>query len=1168
MARRRRARRGVRNADGAGVSSAFRKDVARSIARSLGRFLALAGIVALGCGFYAGLRMTAPDMKLSADLFYDGTALMDVRVLSTLGMTDADLQALSEVEGVDEVMGAYETDAMADIGDERYAVRVHSLSPSALESATDDGVHVASGDAGYLNRLVLLEGSWPQDEGECVLLGDVVMGTPVRVGDAVALGEGTQDVDEVLATRTYTVVGLVRSPYYATSSSLGTTSLGSGSIQQVMYVPEADFLDDFPYTEAFLTVEGAAGEAASSAAYDERVEAVKRAIEALAPEREQARADGLRADAQAQLDEARAEYERQSADAHAQLDDAAAQLDEAAATLAAGERELADGQAAHDAGAETLAQQKADAEARLSQAQAALAEAQGALDAQKPQLDAGAETLRAAWAQWERQAAELDAGWEAWHAQADALYAARDALRGAVDALNAQIEALQQENPADPQIAVLEQRRDAAAAQLRQFEQEHAADLAAAEASRAQLEQGERELAGGKAQLEAQQASFDAAQAAYQEGTAEVARQGEALRQAQAEAAAQLADAEAELAAAAAQLEDARARLDAGRADYEAGRAAYDEQRARAEAELADARRELDDAQRAIDDLGAPSWYVMDRTQNYGVASFEADADRVDSIASVFPFIFFLVAALVALTTMTRMVEEERVLVGTYKALGYARGRIASKYLVYAGAASLAGAVLGIGVLSQVLPAVIQTAYAIIYFVPQGPKPIDWGLAALAAGLGVGITLAATWAAVTATLRESPAQLMLPRAPKAGKRILLERVRPLWRRLSFSWKVTFRNLFRYKKRFVMTMVGIAGCTALLLTGLGLSDAINDIIEKQFGQITQYNATIVTDGDMDGEAAAQLDAALSDGRWVSASTRVMRANMVAGAGGDEVGVQAVVPQDARALQDFVLMRTRVGQQPIELGQDGVVLAEKLAAQLGVGVGDEVVVREQDAMGNATGPEHALVVTGVMENYIYNYLYVGPHAYEQAWGEAARFDAVFATVASDAGTRAEFGAALDGIDGVKTVTYNDETIETYSSMLASVNLVVVVLVVAAAALAFIVLYNLTNINITERAREIATLKVLGFTPREVDAYIYREIALLSLIGCVVGLALGVFMESFVVQTAEVDQVMFGREIHAASFALAFALTMAFTALVMVAMRRKLLRVDMVESLKSNE
>ena len=320
--------------------------------------------------------------------------------------------------------------------------------------------------------------------------------------------------------------------------------------------------------------------------------------------------------------------------------------------------------------------------------------------------------------------------------------------------------------------------------------------------------------------------------------------------------------------------------------------------------------------------------------------------------------------------------------------------------------------------------------------------------------------------------------------------------------------------------------------------------------------------------MDGEAAAQLDAALSDGRWVSASTRVMRANMVAGAGGDEVGVQAVVPQDARALQDFVLMRTRVGQQPIELGQDGVVLAEKLAAQLGVGVGDEVVVREQDAMGNATGPEHALVVTGVMENYIYNYLYGGPHAYEQAWGEAARFDAVFATVASDAGTRAEFGAALDGIDGVKTVTYNDETIETYSSMLASVNLVVVVLVVAAAALAFIVLYNLTNINITERAREIATLKVLGFTPREVDAYIYREIALLSLIGCVVGLALGVFMESFVVQTAEVDQVMFGREIHAASFALAFALTMAFTALVMVAMRRKLLRVDMVESLKSNE
>ena len=1150
------------------MRSAFNKDLARSVAHSLGRFLAIAGIVALGTGFYAGLRMTAPDMKLSADLFYDGTKLMDVRVLSTLGLTDDDLEALRATDGVESVMGAYETDAMATIKGEQLAVRIHSLPEAALASDTGDGVNAVSEDEGYLNRPVLLEGEWPRASGECVILGDVVMGTPVQVGDMVTLGEGTLDVDDVLPTRTYRVVGLVRSSYYATSSSLGTTSLGSGSIQQVLYVPESDFSDDLPYTEAFLTVAGAAAERASSEAYDARIDAAKQAIEALAPAREQARADGLRADAQAELDDARADYERGKADADAQLADAKAQLDDAAATLEESEQKLADGQAAYESGRAQLDAQGAAADERLSQAQAQLDDGQAALDAQKPQLDAAAEMLEGAWAQWEQRSAGLAQGWKDWHAQADGLYAARDQLQAGIDALDAQIEALVQDDPDNPQIAVLQQQRDGLAAQLAQFELAYADELAAAEQARATLEQGERDLAAAKAQLDERQADYDQGAADYDEGLAELARRRGDLQAARDEAASRLADAERQLADAAAQLESGREQWEAGKADYDEGLASYEDARAEADAQLAEAQQKLDDAQRAIDDLEASTWYVMDRTQNYGVAGFESDADRVDSIASVFPFIFFLVAALVALTTMTRMVEEERVLIGTYKALGYARWRIASKYLAYAALASVAGSAVGIAVLSQVLPAVIQKAYAIIYFVPQGPLPIDLGLAGLAAGLGVGVTLVATWAAATATLRESPAQLMLPRAPKAGKRILLERVRPLWRRLSFSWKVTFRNLFRYKKRFVMTMVGIAGCTALLLTGLGLSDAINDIIDKQFGEITKYNATIVTDEDLDAADEARLDEVLGKTGYVSDSMRIMRANMVANAGGDEMHVQTVVPQDPAALGDFVLMRTRVGHVPLELGQDGIVLAEKLANELGVDAGDTVTLCEQDAMGNATGEAHELVVTGVMENYIYNYVFMGPHAYEQAWGEEPAFDAVFAVSTTDVDARARFGEELRAIDGVKTVGFNDETIETYESMLASVNLIVVVLVVAAAALAFIVLYNLTNINITERQREIATLKVLGFTPREVDAYIYRETALLSVIGCVLGLVLGVFMEGFVVVTAEVDQVMFGREIHAASFALAFLLTMLFTVLVMLAMRFKLARVNMVESLKSNE
>ena len=537
----------------------------------------------------------------------------------------------------------------------------------------------------------------------------------------------------------------------------------------------------------------------------------------------------------------------------------------------------------------------------------------------------------------------------------------------------------------------------------------------------------------------------------------------------------------------------------------------------------------------------------------------------------MFPLLFFLVAALVSLTTMTRMVEEERVLIGTYKALGYGKARITSKYLLYAVVASGIGAVVGIVLLTQFLPWFIMGAYAIIYAVPCRPTPIEPAMAAMAAGLGVGINLAATWFAAAATLRERPAALMLPRAPKAGKRILLERIRPLWRRLSFSWKVTARNLFRYKRRFFMAIVGIAGCTALLLTGLGLQNAINDIIDKQYGELYHYNAIVRMDSDVSDEAkdaACERIAEDSQGPYALVSSE----NVVArgsGAGESvEHRVELVSPEDPGTFGDFLTLRTRVGHEPLSLSDDGALVSEKLATTLGVSVGDTISLLDEDDIGNATGEAHEVRVAGVMENYVSQYVYLTPGLYEQVMGEAPVYATVYANVVEGNDTRSAFSDDLLSMDGVKTVTFNDETIDSYRTMLKSVDSVVVVLVIAAALLAFVVLYNLTNINITERIREIATLKVLGFTSREVDAYIYRETMLLAVIGALVGLVLGVVMEGFVVVTAEVDQVMFGRDIHAASFAIAFALTMVFSIIVTLAMRRKLRRVDMVESLKSNE
>lgn len=1133
------------------MKNAFNTETIRSITHSLGRFLAIAAIVALGTGFYAGLRMTAPDMKLAADEFYDGTSLMDVRIISTLGLTDADITALRHVEGVEAVMPARETDVMATIGGEQYATRVHSLPDAARTSDSSDGVHAYSDDPDYLNRPILTEGSWPQAEGECVLSSNLVVNDSVSIGDTVTITEGTQDVDDTLATRTYTIVGFVNSSYYATSSSMGDTTLGSGSIQEYMYVPASDFSSDLPYTEAFLTVRGAASEASSSDAYDQRVAEVVERIEALAPEREQARVDALKADAQKELDEKRADYEREKADALAQLDDAQRQLDDAAAAIATSEQQLADGQASYDNGVAELAKQKASAQQQMADAEQQIADGQAQLDAQRPTLEDGAAQLQAAWDAYHAQAAQAEEELKPVEAQIAAGKQQLVELQAKLDELNkdpetnaAAIAALQQ------QMAALQQQLDAA---------------------QASVDGARQQLADAKAQLDQQQAVYNDGKAQFDASAAQLEQARADLAAARTQADNEVSAAQQQLDAAAAQLRDGRAQLEQGKADYESGREEYDRQKADADVQLADAERQLADAQKQIDDLESPEWLIMDRTANYGVASFEADANRVDSIAAVFPFIFFLVAALVALTTMTRMVEEERVLIGTFKALGYRRTRIASKYLVYAAVASGAGSLVGIVILSQVLPAVIMKAYGIIYFVPALPLPlpIDPWFAGLAAGLGVGVTLFATWAAVTATLRERPALLMLPRAPKAGKRILLERIGPVWRHLSFSWKVTFRNLFRYKKRFIMTVIGIAGCTALLLTGLGLSDAINDIIDKQFGEITKYNATVTLADDISDADEAQVNHLLDDDAVVSAHTAVMRQNLLAtGPDKKDMHMELVVPEDPGAFDQYVTLRTRTGQEPLALAADGLLLTEKMANELGVGVGDTVTFTEQDAIGNATNDSYEATVSGIVENYVYHYAYMGPKLYEQLMGHAADYRTVLAITTTDPALRASFSSDLLAIDGVKTVAFNDETIDAYRDMMSSVNMIVVVLVVAAAALAFIVLYNLTNINITERMREIATLKVLGFTPREMNAYIFREIFLLAAIGCAVGLVLGVWMESFVVVTAEVDQIMFGRTIHPASFVIAFALTMLFTVLVMLAMRGKLHRIDMVESLKSNE
>lgn len=1154
------------------MASAFGKDLRRSITHSWGRFLAIAIIAALGAGFYAGLRMTGPDMRLAGDEYYDGTSLADVRVVSTIGFDEAQIDALRDVEGVSAVMPAREADAISELDGVQYTLCFQSLDVDAAQASTcDDGFTVQSSDGSYLNRPVLKSGTWPTKSDECLLSSDTVWQTDVHIGDKVRLIEGTQDLDDSFAEREFTVVGFVNSSYYTCSTNVGSTSLGSGRLTSFVFVPDSAFADDYPITEAFIAVDGARDLPWASDAYQAKVDEVANRIDAIADDLKASRIEGLQADAQATLDEKRAEYEQKKADALAQFDDgqatlddskaqldsAAAELESAKATIAQSESQLASGRAQYESGVAELADQR-------SQAQAALAQAQASIDEGWAKYHAAMQTRE----MLNNKLSEAQKGLDQVNDGLAQVAARIEQAQRAIDELQAQIDAL---NPADP----THEETKAKKAALEQ-------QLAQAKAALSQLQQQQAQLKSQKTEIEAGIAQIDTETAGVPEqlaaGEQELAAQKAAANQGFASGQASLDAAAAQLAQGQAQLDEGLAQLKSGQAEYadglsqwENGAAELADKRAQAEAEFADAEAQLADAQAEVDDIATmdADVYALDLKKNIGAESFRSDAGRIDQIAQVFPLLFFLVAALVSLTTMTRMVDEERVLIGTFKALGYSNGRIASKYLVYAMVASGVGSIVGIVLLSQFLPWFIMNAYAIIYVVPCRPTPIDPALFLLAAGLSVGITVAATLFAAMATLREKPAALMLPRAPKAGKRILLERIRPLWSRMSFSWKVTARNLFRYKRRFFMAIIGIAGCTGLLLTGLGLQNAINDIIDKQYGELYHYNAIVRMDSDVaDAEknAVAKRVEADSEGpkAWVLTENKIVR---TPGASDDiDQRVELNVPQDTQEFGNFNTLRTRVGHKPLAIDDEGVLISEKLATKLGVSVGDSIAIYDEDAIGNAMGEGREVRVSGIMENYVAQYVLMSPALYESTMGEAPSYATLLANVAEGDDVREVFSDDVLAMDGVKTVTYNDETINSYRSMLKSVDSVVVVLVVAAALLAFVVLYNLTNINITERVREIATLKVLGFTPHEVNAYIYRETMLLSLIGAFVGLFLGIAMEGYVVITAEVDQVMFGREIHALSFVIAFALTMLFSVIVTLAMKFKLKKIDMVESLKS--
>ena len=1204
----------------------LRKDFIIEIKKTMGRFVSIFFIVALGVAFYSGIRASEPSMRITADQYFDDSELMDLKVMGTMGLTKADIKAIGKVSGIEAVEGGYSKDVLCPVGDNEKVVHMLSMQKN-------------------FNQVSVVKGRLPEKAGECLVDEDFLSYTDLKVGDTVAFHSGDGEaLTDSLVTDTYKIVGIGNSPLYI-SFGRGSSTIGNGEISGFVVVDKASFDMDV-YTEAYVKVSGAEEKTAFTDEYNNLSDAAKEAVSAIEEERCAARkqeivdeANEKLADSEKTVNEKSQELENVKKELESGKSKAAEELEKAKQQLTDGEAELADAKQ-QIADGET---QLADAKAQLNDKQAQLDSAEAQYESGKTQLDqkeqeladaeqvylsnyskympiitAGKEQIPAGKSQIADGKKRLDeelaplnqlkdelAGIEDEISQCDSEIAG---LKTQLDGMNSEVYQkyvnIPKENRNEEEQAYVEKWENLNTklagmqewkTQLEKTKQEklnkagfateadleaqitsltkQKADLDAKEKVLLQQEQtlaaqeeellsAGRQITDGKSQIAAARSQLDSTKSQITDGKAQILSAWALLN-----------EKEDTLNASKAQLASGEQELADGRSKYEQAAKEAEEQITDGQAKITDGEKQLTDARQKIADAKAeikkienPKWYVQTREdalteyQGYG-----DNADRMRSIGKVFPVLFFLVAALISLTTMTRMVEEQRVQIGTMKALGYGKAAIAGKYIGYALIATLGGSIFGVLAGEKILPFIIIYAYMILYkHLPAILVPYHMSYALQASGIAVACTLIATIASCYKELAAEPAELMRPAAPKQGKRILLERIGIIWKHLNFTWKSTVRNLIRYKKRFFMTIFGIGGCMALMVVGFGLKDCIYEIVSLQYEKVQFYDAATYMSDDISEENRQQLHDYLDQNADIKETIEArMQKTDVKSASGKKT-LYLMVPSDNEKIEDFLSFHSRTNKDEVySLKKDEVILTEKMASLLNVKVGDELTIEDEDR-GDQT-----VTVGAICENYMSHYLYLSPEKYEELYGVPAEYNTIIYSVKDGKDDQIEkIGTKLLSMDGVLNVSYTSSIEGRLDDMLRSLNLVIVVLIVSAGMLAFVVLYNLNNINITERQRELATLKVLGFYDGEVASYVYRENILLTIIGSVVGMVLGNLLHRYIILTVEVEEAMFGRQIHWQSYLYSFLFTVAFSLFVNWVMFYKLKKIDMVESLKSVE
>lgn len=1123
---------------------AIRKDFYVEIHRSLGRFLSIFFIVAMGVAFFSGIRAGEPDMRYSGDAYFDRNNVMDLRIIGTLGLTEKDVEALKKTEGVESVEPGYSVDMLLNV-EGNYKV-----------------LHVAS-VLDNMNKYTVEEGRMPEKSGECLMDGDFLKAHGFKIGDKIVLSSGTKDaVTDTLKTETFEIVGSGSSSMYFTYAR-GSSTVGNGEVSGFLGVIPEDFGLE-AYTECYVSVKDAKALTAFTSKYNGKVEKVQKNIEGIADEQGKRRADEIRdeaktelADAQEELDKGKKEAEEKLAEAKKQIDDGEKQLQEGKEQLEKANQELQNGKNKLYASQKEVDAAKKEISNGWNQYNSAKKE----FDAQeadfKKQYDAGIaeiakgeEELTKAWDAFYSQKEEYDKGVTALAQAKEILSELLASLESGilppeqVPQIQAQAEALKTEiAEKEPVLQEAGQQMNAAQATLEQKQQE--ADVQFAEA-RKQLEQGKAAIEAGRQQLEASRKKLISGEEQAKKGQQQIDEGWSKIH-----------DGEKEKTESEALIAENEEKLAQAKEEYEQGKKD-------AEQEIHDGEEKIKDAQQEINKIENAQWYVQDRSALPEYVGFGDNADRIRAIAKVFPILFFIVAALISLTTMTRMVEEQRTQIGTLKALGYGKLSIAGKYLNYALLATIGGSIFGVLFGEKIFPYIIVNAYKIMYtHVPDVVIPYNWEYGIMAAGAAILCTGLATLLACYKELASQPAVLMRPPAPKQGKRVFLERIPFIWKHLSFIWKSTIRNLIRYKKRFFMTVFGIGGCMALMIVGFGLRDSIFAIGKLQYGELQLYDGMVILNTDAEEEDKKEPIEYLSSEKAVSDIMEGYSKKITISKGKEEQEVYLSVPFDIEKNKEFQVFRNRITKKEFEMEKNSVILTEKAAQLLDVKKGDKIMLDDKDEK------QAELRVTDICENYMEHYLYISPETYREIYGENMESNTIYFKMKDfDKKGLKEIGKNILSKRGALNVTYTYNIQNQLDDMLESLDIVIVVLIISAGLLAFVVLYNLNNINITERKRELATIKVLGFYDKEVSAYVFRENILLTIIGVAVGVVLGSMLHRFVIVTVEIDSVMFTRIIENISFVLSAALTCLFSFLVNAVMYFKLKKIDMVESLKSVE